>query len=146
MQLQAERAQTADPTKALHERDTRLTTLSRDRQRALDALSSAETRLEAAPADTVKQHARQDADARACEPEAALREQVHALQQSSALKEVQLVHLTKLCARDREDLNGMNIALDSKQQEVQLVRSSFVFFLFLILEVVLIEFWSGGNS
>ena len=40
------------------------------------------------------------------------------------LKEVQIVHLTKQRARDREELHEMNIVLDSKQQELGLVGLS----------------------
>ena len=54
-----------------------------------------------------------------------LRRQVHELQQESADKEVGIVQLTKQRAKDKEDLQGMNIALDSKQQELELVGISF---------------------
>ena len=50
-----------------------------------------------------------------------LRRQVHELQQESADKEVKLVQYAKQRAQDKEDLNGLNIALDSKQQELELV-------------------------
>lgn len=53
-----------------------------------------------------------------------LRRQVHELQQESADKEVKIVHLTKQRAQDKEDMQGINIALDSKQQELELVRAS----------------------
>ena len=53
-----------------------------------------------------------------------LRRQVHELQQESADKEVKLMQLTKARARDEEDKEGLNIALDSKQQELELVRVS----------------------
>jgi chromosome segregation ATPase len=52
-----------------------------------------------------------------------LRRQVHELQQESADKEVKIVQLTKQRAQDKEDLQGINIALDSKQQELELVRN-----------------------
>jgi len=52
-----------------------------------------------------------------------LRRQIHDLQQESADKEVKLVQLAKQRAEDREDLAGLNLALDSKQQELALVRS-----------------------
>ena len=52
-----------------------------------------------------------------------LRRQIHDLQQESADKEVKLVQLAKQRAEDREDLAGLNLALDSKQQELSLVRS-----------------------
>jgi hypothetical protein len=51
------------------------------------------------------------------------------------------VHPTKLRARDGEDLDGMTIALDSKRQELELVRSSFS--LCLIVWDVLIGFAFG---
>jgi hypothetical protein len=126
-QLQTKRAQTAKLTNALHERDARLTTLSRNHH---CALASAETCLgqreaEAAWAQSAEMHTKRHEHERH-DAEAALRALIHALRQSSALKEVQLVHPTKLRARDGEDLDGMNIALDSKQQELELVCSFFV--------------------
>ena len=51
-----------------------------------------------------------------------LRRQVHDLQQESADKDVKIVQLNKQRAQDKEDLSGLNIALDSKQQELELVR------------------------
>ncbi|KAF4612113.1 hypothetical protein D9613_003841 [Agrocybe pediades] len=51
-----------------------------------------------------------------------LRRQVHTLQQESADKEVKIVQLNKLHAQDREDIAGLNIALDSKQQELELLK------------------------
>ena len=50
-----------------------------------------------------------------------LRRQVHVLQTESADKEVKIVQLTKQRAHDRDDIQGLNIALDSKQQELELV-------------------------
>lgn len=50
-----------------------------------------------------------------------LRRQVHELQQESADKEVKLTQMSKQRAQDKEDLQGLNIALDSKQQELELV-------------------------
>ncbi|KAH8084884.1 hypothetical protein BXZ70DRAFT_900257 [Cristinia sonorae] len=51
-----------------------------------------------------------------------LRRQVHELQQESADKEVKLVQAAKQRAQDKEDLQGLNIALDSKQQELELLK------------------------
>ena len=51
-----------------------------------------------------------------------LRRHVHTLQQESADKEVKIVQMMKQHSLDKEDLQGLNIALDSKQQELQLVR------------------------
>ena len=50
-----------------------------------------------------------------------LRRHVHSLQQESADKEVKIVQMMKQHSLDKEDLQGLNIALDSKQQELQLV-------------------------
>ena len=50
-----------------------------------------------------------------------LRRHVHSLQQESADKEVKIVQMTKQHSLDKEDLQGLNIALDSKQQELELV-------------------------
>ncbi|THH33286.1 hypothetical protein EUX98_g934 [Antrodiella citrinella] len=51
-----------------------------------------------------------------------LRRQVHELQQESADKEVKLAQVVKQRAQDKEDLQGLNIALDSKQQELELLK------------------------
>ncbi|KAI0945184.1 hypothetical protein AcV7_001791 [Taiwanofungus camphoratus] len=51
-----------------------------------------------------------------------LRRQVYALQQESADKEVKLANFVKQRAQDKEDLQGLNIALDSKQQELELLK------------------------
>ncbi|KAL0068902.1 hypothetical protein AAF712_003895 [Marasmius tenuissimus] len=51
-----------------------------------------------------------------------LRRQVVQLQQDSADKEVKIVQLMKGRDQDKEDLNGLNIALDSKQQELELIK------------------------
>ncbi|OBZ77382.1 hypothetical protein A0H81_02742 [Grifola frondosa] len=51
-----------------------------------------------------------------------LRRHVHELQQESADKEVKLAHFVKQRAQDKDDLQGLNIALDSKQQELELLK------------------------
>lgn len=50
-----------------------------------------------------------------------LRKQVRELQAESANREVHTAQMEKQRERDREDLQGLNIALDSKQQELELV-------------------------
>ena len=50
-----------------------------------------------------------------------LRRQVHTLQQDSAGKEVKVVQMTKQLEQKDDDIVGLNIALDSKQQELELV-------------------------
>ncbi|KAJ3773122.1 hypothetical protein FB446DRAFT_642254 [Lentinula raphanica] len=51
-----------------------------------------------------------------------LRRQVHVLQQESADKEVKIVQLSKQHDNAKEDLIQMNMALDSKQQELELLK------------------------
>lgn len=50
-----------------------------------------------------------------------LRKQVRDLQTESANGEVHIAQMEKQREKDREDLQGLNIALDSKQQELELV-------------------------
>ncbi|KAF7355840.1 Calcium-binding and coiled-coil domain-containing protein 1 [Mycena venus] len=51
-----------------------------------------------------------------------LRGQIQDQKQESADKEIKIVQLTKQRAQDKEDLQGLNIALDSKQQELELLK------------------------
>ncbi|KAH9001907.1 hypothetical protein EDB86DRAFT_3074702 [Lactarius hatsudake] len=51
-----------------------------------------------------------------------LRKQVRELQAESANREVHIAQMEKQRDRDREDLQGLNIALDSKQQELELLK------------------------
>ncbi|KAK2465139.1 hypothetical protein APHAL10511_002831 [Amanita phalloides] len=51
-----------------------------------------------------------------------LRRHVHTLQQDSADKEVKVVQMTKQLAQKDGDIAGLNIALDSKQQELELMK------------------------
>ncbi|KAJ7756815.1 hypothetical protein DFH07DRAFT_473315 [Mycena maculata] len=51
-----------------------------------------------------------------------LKGQTRELQQESADKEVQIVQITKQRTQDKHDLEGLNIALDSKQQELELLK------------------------
>ncbi len=55
-----------------------------------------------------------------------LRRQVRDLQAESANREVNIAQMEKQRDRDREDLQGLNIALDSKQQELELVSLIYV--------------------
>ena len=52
-----------------------------------------------------------------------LGKQVRDLQTESANREVHIAQMEKQRERDREDLQGLNIALDSKQQELELVSA-----------------------
>ncbi|KAJ7349303.1 hypothetical protein DFH08DRAFT_743306 [Mycena albidolilacea] len=51
-----------------------------------------------------------------------LKGQTRELQQESADKEVHILQITKQHAQDKQDLEGLNIALDSKQQELELLK------------------------
>lgn len=51
--------------------------------------------------------------------------QVRDLQTASANREVQIAQMEKQREKDREDLQGLNIALDSKQQELELVSLTY---------------------
>ncbi|KAH9027862.1 hypothetical protein EDB84DRAFT_1439762 [Lactarius hengduanensis] len=51
-----------------------------------------------------------------------LRKQVRELQAESANREVHTAQMEKQRERDRDDLQGLNIALDSKQQELELLK------------------------
>ena len=61
------------------------------------------------------------------------RRQIHSLQQESADKEVKIVQMTKQHSQDKEDIQGLNIALDSKQQELELVCYFNCFLFFLVV-------------
>lgn len=54
-----------------------------------------------------------------------LRRQVQELQQQSADNEVKRVQMSKQREKDMEDISGLNMALDSKQQELELVSVFF---------------------
>nr|GAT55494.1 predicted protein [Mycena chlorophos] len=51
-----------------------------------------------------------------------LKEQVLDLQQENASQEVRMLQITKERAQDKQDLEGLNIALDAKQQELELLK------------------------
>ncbi|KAF8597016.1 hypothetical protein BDV93DRAFT_40146 [Ceratobasidium sp. AG-I] len=51
-----------------------------------------------------------------------LQRRVHELKAESADKEVRIVQLNKARAQDADDKDGLNIALESKQQELELIK------------------------
>ena len=73
-----------------------------------------------------------------------LGQQIHSLQQESADKEVKIVQMTKHHSLDKEDMQGLNIALDSKQQELELVR--FLIALFSYFSNVNFLFFSSAQT
>jgi chromosome segregation ATPase len=117
---------------------TELATLKREQARVADehrrVLADLTTRAEGAQAElgaTIRD--KDDADATvnslrervgALETELEkLRKQTRDLQTESANREVHIAQMEKQREKDREDLQGLNIALDSKQQELELVGS-----------------------
>jgi chlorite dismutase len=56
-----------------------------------------------------------------------LKREMKAVKMDSADKEVRIVQIMKRSEREREDLMGLEIALESKQQELELVSLAFSF-------------------
>lgn len=54
-----------------------------------------------------------------------LRKHMQELQQDSANKDLKLTQMHKEREKDRSDVDGLNMALDAKQQELELVRFPF---------------------
>ncbi|OSD02570.1 hypothetical protein PYCCODRAFT_1444979 [Trametes coccinea BRFM310] len=147
-QLRAEQEHSEELTRALREREDkkfsqeRLTEISKKQsEREADAETAqseiAKMKREHARIDVVAREAmvrekaeadvqlaslKERSEALTAEVER-LRRQVHDLQQESADKEMKIVQFEKRCARDKEDLDGLNIALDSKQQELEMVSA-----------------------
>ena len=90
--------------------------------RETQATQAAERLLQEKAASDVQVNVLTDQVAALQEQSEGLRRRVHELQQESADKEVKIVQLTKQREQDSEDKMGLNIALDSKQQELELVR------------------------
>ncbi|KAF7326631.1 hypothetical protein MVEN_02599900 [Mycena venus] len=99
---------------ALREQISRM---KREHASALEAVAAAQT----AEAEKQTRAAKERAGDLKDEIER-LRRQIHELKQESADKEVKIVQITKQRAQDKEDLQGLNIALDSKQQELELLK------------------------
>jgi chromosome segregation ATPase len=64
-----------------------------------------------------------------------LRRQVHDLRQDSAAKDMKIVQFQQQIKRDREDMDGMNIAIDSKQQDLERVSHTISFVAFMVTNV-----------
>lgn len=75
-----------------------------------------------------------------------LRRQIHSLQQESADKEVKIVQMTKQHSLDKEDIQGLNIALDSKQQELELVCLSIALFSYFSNAYFFLFFFVRSNE
>ncbi|KAI0777810.1 hypothetical protein BD413DRAFT_467197 [Trametes elegans] len=101
-----------------------------DQSRTLQDVVAREVEARAAMESMVREKAETDVQLNSLKERATaltaeverLRRQVHELQQESADKEMKMMQLSKQRAQDKEDLNGLNIALDSKQQELELLK------------------------
>ncbi|GLB44159.1 hypothetical protein LshimejAT787_1600890 [Lyophyllum shimeji] len=101
-----------------------------EQNRALEEVSMREGEARAQMEALVRQKATADIELKASadkvnalkEEAERLRQRIQTLLQESADKEVKLVQLQKQHQRDKEDLEGMNTALDSKQMELDLIK------------------------
>jgi predicted nuclease with TOPRIM domain len=148
-QLRVELEHSGNLSQALQEREERSDSLEQERRHALETVSHLEQRLHQNDAELAECSQRlfeREAELEATRKELRalrlerskpvetqtqdelehLRRQVHELQKESADKEVRIAQLSKQRMQDREDLEGLNLALDSKQQELELVSSDHV--------------------
>jgi sugar phosphate isomerase/epimerase len=106
-----------------------------ERTRALEQAEAREAEARAKIEWLVQEHAlvRRDDDNQEQRAEIErLKELVHELKHENADKEVKIVQLTKARTQDKEDLASINIALDSKQQELELVSCFLICFLICV--------------
>ncbi|KAF5326531.1 hypothetical protein D9611_000980 [Ephemerocybe angulata] len=114
-----------------------IASLKREYNRLLDEQSrlerdsfSQDTELKSNFEKVIKEKAESDVELKSSRDQVAalkdeverLRRHVHGLQQESADKEVRVANLEKQKQVLKEDMNGMNIALDAKQQELDLMK------------------------
>lgn len=110
-----------------------------EQSRALEEISLQQGEAKIQMEDLIRQKAETDVEIKASRDRVnalkgevdRLRRQVHELQQESADKEVKLVQVTKQRNQAQEDNRGLNIALDSKQQELELVSGPLFVFVWL---------------
>ncbi|KAJ7197248.1 hypothetical protein GGX14DRAFT_668782 [Mycena pura] len=81
--------------------------------------------LEAALQDATSKQLQIDAQTAVLFDSEQLKAQVCELQQESADKEVRMLQIMKQRAQDKQDLESLNIALDAKQQELELLKRRF---------------------
>ncbi|PPQ66147.1 hypothetical protein CVT26_010870 [Gymnopilus dilepis] len=104
--------------------------LVNEQSRALEEVTGQQDQVKAQMDDLVRAKAEVDLELKTSKERVnALKDEVerlrrhnHTLQQESADKEVKIVQLGKIHAQDKEDMAGLNIALDSKQQELELLK------------------------
>lgn len=84
-----------------------------------------EEAVQARAAESVELIALRERVAKLGDETSRLQRRVNELKAESADKEVRIVQLNKARAQDADDKDGLNIALESKQQELELVRASF---------------------
>ncbi|EPQ55818.1 hypothetical protein GLOTRDRAFT_93366 [Gloeophyllum trabeum ATCC 11539] len=101
-----------------------------EQRRAIDDISSREEQARTSMETMIQQKAEADVALKTLNDRVAsltaeiekLRRQVHVLQAETSDKDIKIVQLTKQRNKHQEDINGMNIALDSKQQELELLK------------------------
>ncbi|KAL0952374.1 hypothetical protein HGRIS_006651 [Hohenbuehelia grisea] len=90
--------------------------LENDARQQLEQLLKAKTELDVESRTLKERVSTMDAEVEK------LRRQLHELKQESADKEVKIAQLSKQRSQDKDDMQGLNIALDSKQQELELLK------------------------
>ncbi|KAJ3729156.1 hypothetical protein DFJ43DRAFT_1000723 [Lentinula guzmanii] len=130
-------ARVADLEKEIESLRERLSNINREharviseQERALQAATEHDGETTEQMEDLLKRQGEQNAELRMNKDKVnnlqvevdRLRRQVHTLQQESADKEVKIVQLSKQHDNAKEDLTQMNMALDSKQQELELLK------------------------
>ncbi|KAJ3993211.1 hypothetical protein F5050DRAFT_1578105 [Lentinula boryana] len=130
-------ARVADLEKEIESLRERLSNINREharviseQERALQAATEHDGETTGQMEDLLKRQGEQNAELRMNKDKVnnlqvevdRLRRQVHTLQQESADKEVKIVQLSKQHDNAKEDLTQMNMALDSKQQELELLK------------------------
>ncbi|KAG8777656.1 hypothetical protein FRC12_000270 [Ceratobasidium sp. 428] len=92
------------------------------RDDAVQAKEHLRAQLEARTADNSELNMLRDRVAKLSEESTKLQRRVNQLKSESADKEVRIVQLTKARASEAEDRDGLNIALQAKQQELELIK------------------------
>ncbi|KIJ26998.1 hypothetical protein M422DRAFT_236296 [Sphaerobolus stellatus SS14] len=136
-ELDAAQARAVEREREAEELRAQMSKVSRDhgrlldeRLRNIDEMTQREASAVKQVEDVVRQKAENDVKLQSIEEEQRLlkdemdrlRRQVHNLQQESADKEVKILQLVKERDQEREDKAGLNIALDSKQTELEFIK------------------------
>ncbi|KAG9122424.1 hypothetical protein FRC07_001204 [Ceratobasidium sp. 392] len=92
------------------------------RDDAIQAEKHLRSQLEARTSDSSELNTLRDCVAKLSEESARLQKRVNELKAESADKEVRIVQLNKARAVEAEDREGLNVALQAKQQELELIK------------------------